>query len=87
MAAAYASACDDFIYVFIMCVFVQEQTQRERDRHAAREVRRKPATSDLDSHIFLAVDQQHVVFRRRHMRQDVTDAFRIALSRAVLSVP
>lgn len=50
-----------FICVFI-CVFVQEQTQREQDRHATREVYCKLATSDLESRIFLAVDQQHVVF-------------------------
>lgn len=45
-----------------MCVFVQEQTQREQDRHAVREVYCKLATSDLESRILLAVDQQHVVF-------------------------
>lgn len=45
-----------------MCVFVQEQTRREQDRHAEREVYCKLATSDLESHIFLAIDQQHVVF-------------------------
>lgn len=50
-----------FIRVF-MCVFVQEQTHREQDRHAEGEVYCKLATSDLESHIFLAVDQQHVVF-------------------------
>ncbi len=50
-----------FICVF-MCVFVQEHTQGEQDRHAAREVHCKLATSDLESRIFLAVDQRHVVF-------------------------
>lgn len=51
-----------FICVF-MCVFVQEQTQGEQDRHAAaREAHCKLATSDLESSIFLAIDQQHVVF-------------------------
>lgn len=53
--------CVVFICVF-MCVFVQEQTQSEQDRHAAREVYCKLATSDLESRIFLAIDQQHVVF-------------------------
>lgn len=45
-----------------MCVFLQEQTQREQDRHAVNEVHCKLATSVLESHIFLAIDQQHVVF-------------------------
>ncbi len=49
------------LYVF-MCVFVQEQTRREQDRHTAREVYCKLATSDLESRIFLAIDQRHVVF-------------------------
>lgn len=50
-----------FICVF-MCVFAKEQAQREQDRHTVREVYCEPATSDLESRIFLAVDQQHVVF-------------------------
>lgn len=48
----------------LMFVFVQGQTQREEDRHAAREVYCKLATSDLEGRIFLTLEQQHVVLIR-----------------------
>lgn len=54
--------CVGFICVF-MCVFARQLTQRELGQtHSEREVYCKLATSDLGSRIFLAVDQQHVVF-------------------------
>lgn len=82
--------CIDFtecvcLFGFI-CVFAQEQTQRTDTQHTVREVCCKPATSDLKSHIFSCCWPATCGVHRQHMRRDIMDAFRTALSSAVLGV-